>query len=603
MKINHFVTASLIFGSTFSWGAGHVAKKSAEFTQADLDVMVKELDAVLPHNKDFVYPISSSIVDKDEINAYATLKKEKGETKPRPVMVVFTGLIKDANGDKRLIRAVVAHELAHVALGHSIDLVPTARDLNNLWTRQQEFEADKSGAIALQRAGYSKDDMVDMLLYLNKSRGRKGDWLGRMSADHADPKARAAEITDNPAVLKALCTFDVALAYFDARAYRQATQLFDAAAMQEPKLIEAQINAGKSALMFYYDLLGTKFRDETWWRPDFGPVLVAPTVGPKDPAMRDEDIERYNDAMERITKALVKAPDNIDAQENQALGQILEPNGDKATIQKGVDWFNAHTTSASNAAVKLRYANNAAVGYQRNGELQKAFDTIMAVQRTTDTFNPAVGENLGRLNVTNASPETLKLLASVVFTWLSDTPKQAPSWGTVKTTFDDLIKKGGFKGMEIEQKPTYLCEVVNLVTSNKELGVLMPENAFFDALGKADLRVTFTDRFPDLAEYRWNGGSVTAFTERGNVMRVTSYEAGSYLLLKPVDTSISGVYVIKNGMSKADLEKILNPKAGVEKQLAKGGEVETWTYYPALNFGVFYKEDKVAGLTVTSIKS
>ena len=98
------------------------------------------------------------------------------------------------------------------------------------------------------------------------------------------------------------------------------------------------------------------------------------------------------------------------------------------------------------------------------------------------------------------------------------------------------------------------------------------------------------------------GGNIAAFTERGSVMRVTSYEPGSYLMLKPVDTSISGVYVIKNGMSKADLEKILNPKAGVEKNLAKGGDVEVWTYYPALNFGVFYKDDKVAGLTVTSIK-
>lgn len=593
----------MIIGASSAWGNYNPSYQDS-FSQADLETIVKEMDAVLPHNADYLYPVSSSIVEKDEDNAYATLKKETGQTKPRAVMVVYTGLIKSIKGDKRLLRAVVAHELSHLSLGHNVDIDPAARDVRNLWTRQQEFEADKSGAIALQRSGHSKDDMVDMLLFLDKTNGRGGDWLNRMTADHADPKARAAEVSDNPAVLKALCTFDIALAYYDNRNYLMATNLFDAAAMQEPKLTEAFINAGKSSLMDYYDNLGSFFRDDTWWRPDFGPVLVTTAVGTgRDPQISDDDKERYNDAMARITKALVKAPDNMDAQENQALGQVLEPMGDKATVQKGIDWYKGHIALAKDDATKLRYANNAGVGLKRLGDVQGAFDTIMAVQQKTTTFNPAVGENLGRLNVTNASPEMMKLLASVVYTWLSDTPKQSPTWTTVKSTFDDLIKKGGFKDMTIEQKPTYLCKVVSLYTGGKELGILMPERNYFDLLGKADLRVTFTDRFPDLAEVRWFGGDVAAFTERGNVMRVTTYQPDAYLMLRPVDTTISGVYLIKNGMSKEDLEKILNPKAGVEKELAKGGKTETWTYYPGLKFGVMYKDSKVAGLTVTTIQS
>lgn len=606
LKIKYLVGSGLMFVSVASvWAGGYKPAAQGAFTQADLETIVKELDAVLPHNEDYLYPVASSIVEKDELNAYATIRKETGQTKPRAVMVVFSGLIKDIKGDKRLIRAVVAHELSHLSLGHSVDLNPAARDVKNLWTRQQEFEADKSGAIALQRSGHTKNDMVDMLLFLDKQRGRNGvDWLGRLTADHADPKARAAEVSENPAVLKALCTFDVALAFFDNRNYLLAMNLFDSAAMQEPKLTEAYINAGKSGLMFYYDNIGSAFRDTQWWRPDFGPILVDTSIGTsRDPQISDDDKERYNDAMERITKALVKAPNNLDAQENLALAQILEPMGDKATVQKGVDWFKSHIASTSDAAIKLRYANNAGVGLKRNGDLQGAFDTIIAVQKTTDVFNPAVGENLGRLTINNASPEMLKLAASVVYTWLSDTPNQSPNWKTVKGTFDDLVKKGGFSGMEVKQKPTYLCKVVSLNTGGKELGILVPETNYYDALGKADVRITFTDRFPDLAEIRWAGGDVAVFTEKGNIMRVTTYQPGAYLMLRPSDTTISGVYLIKNGMTKADLENILNPKAGVQKDLAKGGKTEVWTYYPGMKFGVMYKDDKVAGLTVTAIQA
>src|SRR3954447_2230383 len=105
--------------------------------------MVTELDKVIPENPHYKYPIKCSVVDKDEVNAYATLTKEGSDL--RSTMVVFSGLVKQIGGDERLIRAVVAHELSHLSLGHALDTNPAARDLKNLWVRQQEFEADRAG--------------------------------------------------------------------------------------------------------------------------------------------------------------------------------------------------------------------------------------------------------------------------------------------------------------------------------------------------------------------------------------------------------------------------------------------------------------------------
>jgi len=161
---------------------------TAEFTQADLEKMVEKLDKAIPENPNFKYPVKCTIVTKDDVNAYATLTKEGNDN--RATMVVYSGLIKQIDGDQRLIRAVVAHELSHLSLGHNAAINPKARDLRNLWTRQQEFEADATGAKALVKLGYSKKDMVDMLLFLDKLQGRQGGWLTRRRGLPRSPTIR-----------------------------------------------------------------------------------------------------------------------------------------------------------------------------------------------------------------------------------------------------------------------------------------------------------------------------------------------------------------------------------------------------------------------------
>lgn len=593
----HRTKASLIFFLLLTVVAPSWA---ATFTQADLEKMVTELDRVIPENPTYKYPVKCSIVDSKDINAYATITKE-GDDK-RSTMVVFTGLVTAIDGDQRLIRAVVAHELAHLSRGHLNDINPAAKDLRNLWTRQQEFEADKYGAEALVKAGYSKKDMVDMLLFLDSQHSRNGGWLDGLTADHADSKARAAEVSDNPNALKALVTFDTALAYEDARSHRYAQKLFDYAAAQWPALTDAYINSGKCALIYYYDNLPVAVRTR-WWRPDFGPLITNPHApAPQAVEITEQDREAWRDAMAAINNAVTKNPNSEEAKALLALGYVLEPDTKADEVNAGIKWFKANYESATDPVVKLRYANNAAVGYSQLGDAKSAAEMLMNAQRGTNKFNSALGENLGLVGIGSGSKEDDTLAANVLFTWLSNTPKNSsPRWETVKKTFDDLCAKEGIQANEIKPKAAYLCQVVTLVTNNKEIGLLLPVNGTKKLLGDPQQAITFKDEWPDMQELRWNNDALSIFTERGNIMRITSYVPGDYLELKPFDTTSQMTIPIKVGMTKDELWSQLSEGASVKKNLAKAGKVEEWNYFPDLGMGVLIEGDVVKGITVAPV--
>ncbi len=572
-----------------------------EFSQADLEKMVAQLDKVIPENPKLIYPVKCEIVTKDELNAYATARKE-GDGK-RATMVVFTGFIKAVDGDERLLRAVVAHELSHLSRGHLFDIDPAARDLRNLWTRQQEFEADKYGAEALVKAGYAKKDMVDMLLFLDRTLGGKGYWLDGLTADHADSKARAAEISDNPTALKALITFETALAYEDARSHLYARKLFEYSAEQWPDLTEAYINAGRCALLFYYDNLPSAVRTK-WWRPDFGPLITNPHAPiPQGTAISDEDRESWKQAMQAIDKANLKNPGSEEAKALLALAEVLQPDADQAVVVKGIDWFKAQATASADEVNRLRYANNAAVGQHQLGDLQAAYTTIITAQRASTVFNAALGENLGLVRVEGRSKDDNVLAANVLYTWLSNTPEtSSPRWKIVKGVFDEVCLAAGIKSKEIKVKPAYLCQVTTLVSDHKNLGLLLPVAGLKALLGVPDQEAAFTDKWPDLTEVRWQGGNLTVLTERGNVMRITSRADGAYLLLKPTDPTSQLIIQIKVGMSKDELLAAMGDQAGVTKDLAAGGKTESWLYYSDLGMGVLLEGDKVVAITVTPVQ-
>jgi predicted Zn-dependent protease len=113
---------------------------------------------------------------------------------------VTTGLLNQATDDQ--LRGVLAHEIAHEDLGHpsqaqvvgagvgigvalleqlipgSSAVTPLAGTMiTNSYTRPLEIQADRHAITLLQRAGYSKETMVDTLTWLARRNGDSGGGL------------------------------------------------------------------------------------------------------------------------------------------------------------------------------------------------------------------------------------------------------------------------------------------------------------------------------------------------------------------------------------------------------------------------------------------
>jgi hypothetical protein len=579
-----------------------VASLGQEFTQAELEKMVAELDAVGTRSTKYLYPIKCSIVDKADVNAYASIEKmpKEGE-KPQSVMVVYTGLVKYAKGDRRLIRAVVAHEVAHLMQGHVLTPRFVATDLQHLWTRQQEMDADITGSKLLEKAGYPKKDMIDMLAMLDKMEAGSS-WMYRLSKnDHTSAKNRIAQVAGNTDVMKSMMSFEKGLAFMECRSYGTAGNLFEKATKLEPKFLDAYTNAAQASLMDYYDKLPGAIQ-EKWFIPDFGPMLTDNPGGTRDLDIRDVDRERFKLALRRIADAKAKQPTNERVLELETLASALAPDASNENLIKAGDTLAALATKGSNYD-RVRYANNAGVAYHRAGEIQKSYDVIINTLKATRNFSSYLGQNLGRFNVPDRSKEDETLVLDVMVQWLNSAPSSNRFYGTVKDTYTKGCTKIGIQAKDTTPKPTYLCYAAALTIKDKVCPILVDTNEYTDAFGMPLKKITISEQYPDVQFWTWNDGEVAVLTERGAVTRVSTNVTGTYLDLRPKDETVTGVYRVVVGMTEEDFSKILDLSKSVEKKIVGVTGIETWSYYPNLQFGVQRKDGRIAGIVITPLPS
>ncbi|MDR1389128.1 MAG: M48 family metalloprotease [Treponema sp.] len=162
-----------------------------------------------------------AILDSQEINAFAT---------PGGHIFLTRGLIASADSEDALA-AVIAHEVAHIQLRHGLAAIRNARYIdafkeaafagasagtgvdvkamagtlgdsvseivvtmvNNGYSKQQEFDADKTALSLLAAAGYLPASMLDMLNALQKNTVR-GQGFGKT---HPSPAERITNTNRN----------------------------------------------------------------------------------------------------------------------------------------------------------------------------------------------------------------------------------------------------------------------------------------------------------------------------------------------------------------------------------------------------------------------
>jgi predicted Zn-dependent protease len=178
-----------------------------------------------------------AILDTNEINAFATSGGH---------IFVTRGLI-SATKSEDALAAVIAHEIAHIQLQHSIKAIKTSRItqaiivtgasavgavtgkdidhltdvfnesvgeifqtvVNNGYSQTQEFEADNTALSLLASAGYNPSCLIDML---NELKAAQSNSSGGFSRTHPTPAQRIANAEKSMSIYRVP----------DTRSYRQA---------------------------------------------------------------------------------------------------------------------------------------------------------------------------------------------------------------------------------------------------------------------------------------------------------------------------------------------------------------------------------------------
>jgi predicted Zn-dependent protease len=578
------------------------------FTQADLQKMVKELEVFLPQDPRLEYPIRCVIEEKNEVNAYASayFDKSKGDkAKPQASMTVFTGLVTKMK-DLRLVRAVVAHELAHLSKQHLAGRMK-ANDLDLIFTRQQEYEADSVGAAVLEKAGYNRKDMIDMLTALGEE-SKKVPGSIKVMGDHADDARRAAAIDKSNLVLRSMVSFTNGEAFMDVRNYLKAMKAFDEASQKAPQFYESKYNAALAALLNYYDQLDEAVRD-SWYLPDFGPSLDQPSSTGKGGALTSGDRANYTLAQERVRKILDMDAKRAESIELQGLLLVLDPDGTPANIQAGINVLDSALKSSVIDAARLRIANNLAVGYQRAGNVNSATELMIGEQRKSKKYNSFLAVNLGSQELSDKYKADASTTEAVLYTFLTRSSSAASGYEKALTNYKKLCTKFNLKPREIKEKGINLCRVMSITDGSTTYNLLDSVFDLVQILGKAENASKYSKEYEGLMELVWNKGNFSVITETRafetefnlDVIRITSYNQGAYLDLRPTDTKVNLNFRISVGMSLEQFSNILDPAGGMSRQLVKMATLEDWLYYPGLNMGVLIKDKKIAGITVVPV--
>jgi tetratricopeptide (TPR) repeat protein len=592
------------------------------FTEQDLLTMVAELLPVVPECEHYLYPVEIRLKEEAVINAWTFVIERDGALIPQ--LELFRGLCNLAGNDPRLIRAVIAHELAHLAHGHSLSGFVQA-DLSNAHTRQQERQADLSAADYLVAIGYEREDVVDMLLMLDRhNKVEKVPWLDSVTSDHASCVTRAAAVSTDEVLLRAVTRFELGLAYMECRRYAAAIDFFDQAIALEPNLDEAYLNAASAALQNYYDSLPGAVQDE-WLRPEFGPHLTDTVlIGIRGFVVSDEDLARYAQAVARIEKIPAGWYPSM-TRFLLATAQVLHPHGDEKTLRAGVATLESLLADEPELDLwevdrrRLSFANNLALGLQRLGEGERGARALVQEQRADLYMLPSAAENLARLPLTSLSKEDAGLALGVLQVFLKFTASDAPGAAEAKRAARAIAQKHGFQDVSAEPPlPISLCGVVSLTIDGKEIGLFQEFTEVTPIFGDLPEAGTISESFGDFIFLMWNGAEVMALSEGKSLVKLTSYRPGSFFELRPQrETGLQTSYKVSVGLGEADFWNLLAPAGGREqlggRSLAlfsassfldangQPQEEEVWTYFPTLNFGVLLEEGQVKGISVTPV--
>ncbi|MDB4893966.1 MAG: hypothetical protein JWN15_228, partial [Firmicutes bacterium] len=423
--------------------------------QAQAEQVFQQLLAVTQAPGGVPWPPDLEIVDKDEPNAYAAIRKH--DDHEQAVVVCYNGILKRAvEGNADRLAYVLGHELAHHLLGHTRASTANTPFLIATFTRAQELDADRKGMELALRAGFSYSGglsairkMMDLGLNYSSFEG--------LSADHPSWFDRIALLDKDQAGLwRSMSSFDNGVYFLLVQNYPLAERAFRQVTKDFPGAYDAWANLGYALLMQYADSLDT----EDLRRFDVGQIVAAGFYRrPKslESKVRGINEELWWDAVGALREAVRLKPDLSLPKANLGVAYLLRPAGKdpgKATqMLEEAAQLADHDTSLDPVS-RLAEQINLAVAYAAHGDADKALGALGAVEtslkkremlslRGAGSLGNALAYNHALLLSQSPDVQRQRLAIGELENYLRQTGPSLAWWQLAYQRYSGLCKQSG----------------------------------------------------------------------------------------------------------------------------------------------------------------
>jgi tetratricopeptide (TPR) repeat protein len=590
--------------------------RAAEPKAADkelLDKVAKKLLAVCgTPPAGFEWPPDFQVLDVPDINAYATVKDKDGKRFPQ--IRVFSGMMDMViKGDEDILALIVGHEIGHLL--HKHVLFDAKRDrtdfLRVTYGRDEEIEADVTGAEMMLKAGYSLKNGVKYIQKMNDL-GLKYSSLEGLGADHPSWNDRLAKIDKSHDKLwKSMAAFDNGITFLFIEQYALAEECFERVIKEFPECHEAWMNLGNACLMRYFDKFDVddikSFGNGQVLTPGF--YLRADSIG-----TRAIDDKLWKKAVAALNKSLQLKKDLTLARANLGLAYLFHP--EEKDVKKALGFMKPAASDAGGdiKVIPIHEANillNLGVAYFAAGDEENGFkfvDRALEIGKhlgrggqlkTDPALEAARNYTVAMVLAKRKSEKDIKVAQSMLTRFLKLTNTASIWWDAAYDQYAELSKR---LGVPAEAKTAFKPETepIRPVLSHRL---------------KSGTEVKLTDDTVEIMK-KLGAGVQNSLIPGSNLKRVRYEKDGVDLLVNdsvvaicvvsadavPIELRGKGLgasvsLAMKVGMTADEVKNVLGDG---ERRYFTDPSV-AYTYYRSQGIGVRQKGDKIAEIVLATI--
>lgn len=442
------------------------------------------------------WPPDIRVIDSQDTNAYATLEKE-GEDKLIPRIYILNGeFTKIVKGNEHVLALTIAHELAHLVLGHHIrfsDGVNT-KFTNLVISREDEYAADRKGMELLLSAGFSYRKSLKSFTNL-LDEGKDHSSYYAHAKNHPSLKDRLARLDQEQAKLWcSMAAFENGEAFLTLEQYAAAETCYRKVTEEFPACAEAWANLGYAQLMQYCDAL----RKDDIESFHIGYIVCGAFY--HRPAsliaqVRGVDTALWRDAVKSLKKATSLNQDLTLVKANLGIAYLLDPSG--ASLEKAAQYireaaervkFDEEVDSAAKAAVLV----NAGVVESAKGdqercrqmlsgaeEVMKSGSKTNQIQESRSPVSDALLYNRALMPIKTNTPQAFKEARELMEKYLISADNASLWWKVGYAQYRVLCTKTGLEpkteDVLISQKESLYYRPVVSVKVNSGLTIALTQ--------------------------------------------------------------------------------------------------------------------------------